>query len=153
MLVEKMKLDDKKVYLKIDIAGAELEVIPDIIKYHKNLTGINLVIKYDNSDEIIKVEKLLREVEKNFILVARNELPGKQYCNCNYKNNYLSGVVSLTYINKEYADEKNIPFKQNYNEKKEYKQLYKLGDYMTKFDVNWILILSEKIKLLFGKIN
>lgn len=151
--LKELNLNDKKVYLKMDIAGAELDVIPSIIKYYKNLTGMSVVIKYDNSDEIIKVEKLLRDIEKEFVLVARNEMPGKKYCKCAYKNGHLSGVVSLTYINKEYVDKKYIPFKQSYNERTDYKQLYKLGDYMTKFDVSWILIFAEKSKQLFGKID
>ena len=151
--LKELKLENKKIYLKMDIAGAELEIIPDVIKYHKNLTGMNIVIKYDNSAELIKVESLLKDIEKNFVLVARNEMPGKKYCRCNYKNHYLSGVVSLAYINKEFVDKKTMPFKQSYTSNSDYKQLYKLGDYIPKFDIDWILILSEKIKLLFGKSN
>jgi len=149
--LKELNLEDKKIYLKMNIAGAELEVLPDVLKYYKNLTGMSLVIKYDNSNEIIKVEKLLREIEKNFILVARNELPDKRYCDCNYKNKNLATTISLTYINKEYADKKYMPFKQSYNEKSNDKMIYKLGNYITNFDIDWILILAEKIKLLFGE--
>ncbi len=149
--LKELKLEDKKVYLKMNIAETELEVIPDVIKYHKNLTGITVDIMLNNSNNIIKYEKLLKDIEKNFVLVARNESPIKKYCDCNYKNNYISQIISLTYLNKEYADEKHMPFKQSYNEKSDYKQLYFPGFCLSKFDIDWKLILSEKIKLLFGE--
>jgi len=149
--LKELKLEDKKVFLKMDIAGADLDVMPDVIKYHKNLTGMSFVIRFNNSDNIIKYEKLLRDIEKNFILVARNELPGERHCDCNYKNKTLATTISLTYINNEYADEKYLPLKQSYNQKNNYKQLYFPYNYMPKFEINWILILSEKIKLLLEK--
>jgi len=149
--LKELKLEDKKVFLKMDIAGAELDVLPDIIKYHKNLTGMSFVIRFYDSEKIIEVEKLLKDVEKNFVLVARNELPGKKYCNCYFKKNHIVPRISLTYINKEYVDEKYMPFKQSYNEKSDYKQLYFPGFCLYKFEMDWKLILSEKIKLLFGE--
>jgi len=152
-ILKELKLENKKIFLKMDIKEADLDKIQDIVKYHENLTGMSFMVRFYDSDNIIKYEKLLREIEKNFILIVRNELPDKKYCNCNYKNQNLALTISLTYINKEYADEKYIPFKQSYNEKRNYKQLYKLGNYIPKFEINWILILSEKIKLLFEKYN
>lgn len=149
--LKELKLENKKIYLKMNIAGAELRVMQDILKYHKNLIGINLVIKYNNSNEIIEVEKLLKEIENDFVLVSRYELPDKRYCNCKYKNKNLATTLSLMYINKEYVDKKYLPFKQSFNEISNNKNIYKLGNYITDFAVSPMLILSEKIKLLFGE--
>ena len=149
--LKELKLEDKKVFLKMDIAGADLDVMPDILNYHKNLTGFSLVIRLNNPRNIVQYNNLLKDIENNFVLVARNELASKRYCNCDYKNKDLATTISLTYINKEFVDEKYMPLKQNYNENSNYKQLYFPYNYMPKFEINWILILSEKIKSLLEK--
>ena len=147
--LKELKLEDKKIYVKINEGISEVDVIPEIIEHYKHITGISFMIRLYNSNQIIELEKLLKQIEKNFILVSRTELSDKKYCDCDYKNKDLATVISLTYINKEYADKKNLPFKQSYNEKTNYKQLYNLGNYIPKFEINWELILSEKIRLLF----
>lgn len=150
--LEELNLQDKKLFLKMDIAGAEFDVLPDVIKYNKNIVGMSFVIRFYDSNKLIETEKLLKEIDKNFILVARNELPGKKYCSCYFKKDHISPRISLTYINKEYINKKYIPFKQSYNEKTDYKQLYYPGYCLYKFEMDWRLILSEKIKSLFGEV-
>lgn len=149
--LKELKLTNKKIYLKIDIADAALVVLPNILKHYRNITGITLDIVLSNSNNIIKYESLLKEIEKNFVLVARNEGPIKKHCDCKYKNNYMSPIISLTYINKEYVDKKYLPLKQSYNKQTDYKQLYFPGFCLFEFDISWQLILSEKIKSFFGE--
>ena len=149
--LKELKLEDKKIFLKMDIAGAELDVLPDIIKHHKNISGLSVVIRFYDSEKAIKVEKLLKAIEKNFVLVARNELLGKKYCSCNFKKDHIAPRISLTYINKEYVNEKHIPFKQSYHERNNYKQFHSPGFCLYEFKLDWKLTLSEKIKSLFGE--
>ena len=139
--LKELKLEDKKVFLKMDIAGADLDVMPDILNYHKNLTGFSLVIRLNNPRNIVHYNNLLKDIENNFVLVARNELASKRYCNCDYKNKDLATTISLTYINKEFVDEKYMPLKQNYNENSNYKQLYFPYNYMPKFVITIFIII------------
>lgn len=152
--IKELGLENKKIFLKMDIAGAEIEVIPDILNYSKNLTGMLLVIRIDNTKKLIKMNELLKAIEKDFVLVVRNQLlfESKVECNCNYTKDSLSVAISLTYINKDLINKDYIPIRQDYSNRKNYKQIGANSSYIPKFNINWILVISEKIKIFFDKL-
>lgn len=66
--IKRLKLDDKKVFIKMDIEGAEYEAFDDILMNHKNITGIALEIHISDTS-IDKAIKLLSNLRKDFVLI------------------------------------------------------------------------------------
>jgi len=124
--LKQLNLTDKKVYLKMDIAGAESEVIPDILKFKDNITGISLVIHYKSSKDIIEDTKILKMLERDFVLIARNNHHVETYINtnCKYCDYKIAKAITLSYINKNLVDFKYIPFNQNNNRPKDLENHY-----------------------------
>ena len=153
--LKELNLENKKVFLKIDIAGAEIEVIPDILNYSKNLTGMALVIRLDDTKRLIRMNELLKMIEKDFVLVMRNHLlfETKTGCNCNYTNDNISISLSLTYINKNLVNKNYIPIKQDYSNKENYKQLNNNSIFIPEFYIDWVLVIAEKLRMLYSKVN
>ena len=149
--LKELKLENKKIFLKVDIAGAEIEVIPDIVKYADNLTGIALVVRLDDTKIIVKMNELLKMIEKDFVLVARNQLIDecKYGCKCRYISNEISPSVCLTYINKNLVDKKYLPIKQDYHDTKNYIQCFVISPLIPDFNIDWRVVIYEKIKRLF----
>lgn len=99
--LDRFNLNKKKIFLKIDIEGAEYDVFQDILKNADNINGIVLEIhKLDKKDYIFKAAHLLQNISKHFTLV---NVHGN---NCSFpgfisKNvyPYISASLELTYIN------------------------------------------------------
>lgn len=114
----KLGLNDKKYFVKMDIAGAEINVMDDILKNKDNITGFALAIHLYNTKQISPTIKMLKEIEKNFILVQRNTQPmnvirGKIKFECPSGKGYYSTVMVLSYINKNLIDEYKIANNQS----------------------------------------
>jgi len=93
--IKNLKLSNKKIFIKMDIEGAEYIVMNDILKYSKNITGIVIEIHYSNEKEVLK---LLSSLSRNFILL---HLHGNNCCSCKLTNKFpVPVVIELTYINK-----------------------------------------------------
>lgn len=94
--------ENKKIFLKMDIAGAESTVIPDIVKYARQITGISIAIHLDTDRNIADILKVIDDFDKDFVLVARanhwiTPSSGKK---CKYTQGEISSTIVLTYINK-----------------------------------------------------
>lgn len=138
----------------MDIAGGENSVMSDILKYKDNITGMSLVIRFDNSKDIIDDIKMLDLIEKDFILIARNHHPAETFINsnCRYCDDTISNAVTLSFINKNLVDFKYIPFNQNVN---------KIGQLQNNifYDIRLIpdfythkyIIFNEYLKIIFHK--
>lgn len=107
--IKKLHLENKKIFLRMDIAGAEKDVMPEVLKTNNNITGLALVIHLDYLTDFAKVSKMLNEIEKNFILVERNHIViYKTKFLCKRGKGYFSPAISLAYINKNLVDEYRI---------------------------------------------
>ncbi len=104
--LQKLDLKNKKIFVKMDIEGAEYEALPEILTYSKMITGIALEIHSTNKTrDIEKVITLLSAIEKDFILV---HVHGNNRVIHSFNHTFLldnvNGVVptivELTYINK-----------------------------------------------------
>ncbi|MCR5260974.1 MAG: hypothetical protein K6C94_03975 [Candidatus Gastranaerophilales bacterium] len=145
--LKELNLENKKIYLKMDIAGAEIEVLPEILKYADNLTGMSVVIRLESTDRLIKFRDILKQFDKDFILIARNGIRDESVdnCKCAYVKNEFSNAISLTYINKKFADEKHLPLKQTNSEPKEYLQINDIFHAFPEYSIDWEVAAAEKL--------
>jgi len=106
--IRNLKLSNKKIFIKMDIEGAEYIVMNDILKHSKNITGIFIEIHYSNKKKILK---LLSSLNKNFILL---HIHGNNCC-CKLTNEFPIPIVSeLTYINKNLVNSYKISKNQKH---------------------------------------
>ncbi len=96
----RLGLVDKKIFIKMDIEGAEFEVMDDILKNAQNITGIAIEIHIprNNPERALNV---LSSINRHFVLV---HLHGNNFSGSYFKTKYSSRsipkVLELTYINK-----------------------------------------------------
>ena len=151
--LKELNLENKPVFIKMDIAGAEIGVMPDILKYADNIVGMAVVFRMNTNDNIIEFDKIAKEIEKNFVPVVRNMHIYESYegCKCRYMQSFLSVPVCITYVNKKLITSDTIPFKQSCYEYESYIHPYKIPICLPRFTVNWVVVLDEKIKKMFGR--
>ena len=96
------EFEKKKLFIKIDIEGAEYEVMPDILRYAQNITGIAIEVHFSESHEQVKqVYDLLDDLKKDFVLVHvnGNNCASNIFTASNCEGN-IPRVIELSYINK-----------------------------------------------------
>ena len=122
LFLDKIKavgIADKNLYIRFD-TGAEVEngILDDILSHSDYITGISIVVHCDDKKAIEQIDKLLSEIEKDFILVARcNHAWHLMWEHSIFKitntDDYFAKGVSLTYINKRLVDSYHIKPNQN----------------------------------------
>jgi len=99
--LKKLKLQDKKVFVKMDIEGAEYEAFDGIFKHSSNVTGIVLELHFQSTQQILLATKLLANLQKDFYLI---HVHGNNCCSKRFTTKYSSGeiprVLEITFINK-----------------------------------------------------
>ena len=97
--LQRLRLADKKVFIKMDIEGAEFEVMDDILKHSQNITGMVLEIHIPNGNPE-KVSKSLSSINRHFTLV---HLHGNNSSDSFFKTKYSTHPVpyllELSYVN------------------------------------------------------
>ncbi|MCR5260882.1 MAG: hypothetical protein K6C94_03500 [Candidatus Gastranaerophilales bacterium] len=153
--IKELKAENKKIFIKMDIAGAEIEVIPDIVRYADNLTGISIVIRLDSTDRIVQFKDLIKSFDKDFVLVARNGIRGESYqgCKCKYVKGEISNSIALSYINKNLIDKKYLPIRQDYHENGNFKTFCGVFPSLPPYNIDWEVVTTEKLKNLAGLKN
>ncbi len=154
--LKELGLENKKIFLKMDIAGAEIDVLPDILKYSDNITGMNLALHIDNPQRIIQFINIMKEVNKKFVLVGRHPLSEEIRQQSFMYSKYYSGnirdyTLELSYINKNLVSRYYISLVQDS------KRLFKIGkDYeyakdvekriITYNNISYVVTLTELLK-------
>lgn len=100
--LKKLNLKEKKLFVKMDIEGAEYDAFPEIIKNKNNITGIALEIHFSDLEGITRAVNLLKQLEKDFVLI---HVHGNNCCvNSGFLTHSAKGVIpnviELSYINK-----------------------------------------------------
>jgi hypothetical protein len=100
--IKRFGLTNKKIFLKMDIEGAEYEAFKDILAYHRQITGVVLEIHLFNTKHLLEAAFLLESLSKDFVLVHmhpnNNAVPiGFQTKNA---RGIVPGAIELTYIHK-----------------------------------------------------
>lgn len=99
--LKNLKLEDKKIFIKMDIEGAEYDALPEIMKYKNNITGISLEIHFGELQTTKKALNLLKQIDKDFVLI---HVHGNNNCKSRFETSNSIGqipsVIELSYINK-----------------------------------------------------
>lgn len=111
-----LNLIGKKLFIKMDIEGAEYEAIPEILQNAQNITSI--VMELHNLNEVLNLEKamhLLSEINKYFYLVHvhGNNCVRKGFDIKNVQGK-LPDLLELTYINKNLVENAKISANQKH---------------------------------------
>ncbi len=98
--LQRLGLSDKKVFIKMDIEGAEFDVMNDILKYSQNITGmvLELHIPYGSPEQALRT---LMSLDRHFVLVHLHCTNlSLDYFKTKYAKNCVPSLLELTYINK-----------------------------------------------------
>jgi hypothetical protein len=107
--IKRLKLEGKKIFIKMDIEGGEYEAMKGVLKHAKDITGIAIEIHFPQQEQISKATKLLSDLSKDFVLLHVHGMNGMGFYNnrdgfCRVVAKNVVGDVScfleLTYINK-----------------------------------------------------
>lgn len=112
--LDELELANKKVFVKMDIAGAEGHVLPDLIKNADNITGLSIVFRFKSAKEIYNDIAVLEQMKKDFILVARADHSFRSINKkrCRYMSGDFSEVIVLSFINKNLVNSSYIDWNQ-----------------------------------------
>ena len=112
--LQRLNLINKKVFIKMDIEGAEFDVMDNILMHAKNITGMVLEVHIPDKDPV-KALELLISINKYFVLV---HLHGNNCSNFYFKTkhstHHVPNVLELTYINKNLVDSYEISNNQKH---------------------------------------
>ncbi len=101
--IDNLGLKNKKVFIKMDVEGAEYDAFESILEHYANITGIVLEIHFlDKNEFAMRALKLLNDLDKHFVLL---HVHGNNCCENSsfYTTNSIGKipiVIELTYINK-----------------------------------------------------
>lgn len=108
-----LHVQDKKIFVKMDIEMAEYAVMPDILQYSSQITGITLEIHFDYDLELIpRALHLLQMFEKDFVLVhVHGNNRSNLFRTFNAKGD-VPRLLELSYINKNLIDHWEVSLSQ-----------------------------------------
>jgi len=100
--IDNLGLKNKKVFVKVDIEGAEYDAFESILEHYANITGIVLEIHFSKTEANIRVLKLLNDLDKHFVLlhVHGNNCCLDSWISTTNSIGKIPTVIELTYINK-----------------------------------------------------
>ena len=113
----------------MDIAGAEFDALPDILKHSDNVDAIMLHIHAEKN--VAGAFKILRMLSKDYVLIARTD-----------------SIEKFTFVNKKLISNIYLPFKQQCIEKK-------AGSNSSEYKfttISKIVVLNQKIENLKERI-
>jgi hypothetical protein len=108
--LKNLNLENKKLFIKMDIEGDEYKTLYDILDKAPNITGIAMELHFDDYiDQFKEAEKLLKALSKDFYLinVHANNCAWQKFTAKNVRGNILK-VLQLSYVNKNLVDNAKI---------------------------------------------
>lgn len=97
-----LKLEGKKIFLKMDIEGAEYDAFEDIYKHADLITGIAMELHFKRPEETLKAIRLLAELQKNFLLInVHGNNRAKKFFTTKFSKGDVPKVLELSFINKK----------------------------------------------------
>lgn len=156
-MLDKLNLADKKVFIQMNISGAETAAIPQIIDNADNVTGIVITFYLSDTQKIIENIPILDKLNEKFILISRFAFP---YINCPaeikskyYKGNPCNYLFVLSYINKNIVDKDEISWNQETTKLYKFKPIGNTKYYIiTNNNISIIVTFAEKLKELKNNI-
>lgn len=99
--LDKLKLKGKKIFIKMDIEGAEYEAFENIFDHHADITGIVLEIHFGDITSTTRALKLLSKLSQEFLLVhAHGNNCWSEFITASNVIGKIPKIIELTYINK-----------------------------------------------------
>jgi len=92
--LERLRLTNKKIAIKMDIEGAEYAVMDEILEYQQNITAIVIEVHFKKTTPENLV-KFFSSINENFILL---HIHGNNFSHC--VKGEIPTVIELTYVNK-----------------------------------------------------
>ena len=117
--LKNLNLENKKLFIKMDIEGDEYETLYDILNQAPNITGIAMELHfYSNIDQFKEAEKLLKALNKDFYLVNvhANNCVWQKFTAKNVRGN-IPKLLQLSYVNKNLVDNAKISDDQKHPSK------------------------------------
>jgi hypothetical protein len=111
-----LNLEDKKIFVKMDIEGNEYDTLPEVLENANNITGIAMEMHfYGDVQQFKKAFSLFSALSKDFILVHihGNSSSPNEFTAKNVKGS-IPRVIELSYINKNLLQD----FKLSKNQKR-----------------------------------
>ena len=156
--IKELNLEEKQIFVKIDVDEGDIAVLPEIIKNFDSITGFNIAFHIRDTKAIIDRLPILDDINEKFILIARhtyyqpNNIDYRVIKSKYYKHIINSRILYLSFINKKLLDSYSIYNNQNslkyYNNKKVKLKNLELIDIPIS-DISFILTFVEKTKQLF----
>ncbi|RUR20319.1 hypothetical protein ELY21_02030 [Legionella sp. km535] len=117
--VDNLKIEGKKLFIKMDIEGAEYDAFSGIMKHKDNVTGIALEIHFNDARSVQNAITLLKQLEKHFVLI---HVHGNNYATSTGFSTTKSlgtipNVIELSYINKALVTNYNLSEDQSHPRK------------------------------------
>lgn len=156
-MLNSLNLADKKVFIQMDISGAENAAIPQILDASDNITGIIITFYLHDSQKIIETIPILDKLNEKFILVSRFASPGIT-CPVEIKSKYYNGnpcnyLFVLSYINKNLIDKDEISWTQKTTKLYKFKPIGSTKYYIiADNNISLIVTFTEKSKELKNSI-
>ena len=152
-MLDKLKLTDKKVFVKMDIAGAEKAALPQIIDNSDNITGMAIAFYLYDAKSVMEAMPILDKLNEKFVLISRNSL---QFVSCPvdisskyYKGGPCNYLFVLSYVNKNIIDKEEISWIQETIKLYKYKSIDESKYYpIIDNNISLIVVLIEKLKQL-----
>lgn len=110
-----LHLNGKKIFMKMDIEGAEYEALKDVLKQPSEITGLVLEIHFYNRKMIDQAIQLLSSLDEHFLLL---HVHGNNYTRHYFSSKNATGripqVLELTYINRALVTEYRLSTNQSH---------------------------------------
>ena len=96
-----LQLDEKKIFLKMDIEGAEYDAFEDIYKHADSITGIVLELHFKGIERTLRAIRLLAELQKDFVLInVHGNNYEKEFFTTKFSKGKVPKTLELTFVNK-----------------------------------------------------
>jgi len=113
--VEKFGLGNKRIFIKMDIEGAEYEAMQQILEYSDQLTGIALELHIWNESMVKDAIDLLERINEQFYLI---HIHGNNYAKYIISSDNIKGrmpsILELSFINKNMVQDAKISSNQSH---------------------------------------
>lgn len=150
-IIDRLNLSDKKIFIKMDIVGAEKLAIPQILEHSDNITGLVVCFYFSDTNKIIEAIPVLEKLNEKFVLISRVS-DSTWTCPADINSKYFKGnpcnyLFALSYVNKNIVEKDKITFQQKTTELYEYKSLCDIKYRpIINNDISSIVVLVEKLK-------
>jgi hypothetical protein len=148
---------NKKVFLKMNIVGAEDKVMKGILKNSSKIPVIVVYIHIKNPEMMINKFKTLSMLNQKYYLIARSIVPvggvetliepplfSNKYVQGEYSRN-----ISLTYINKKLVKDAHISYNQD--DTFDYVDIDRTRERADRnMHISWVVAATEQLKQWFG---